>query len=157
MKLSEFKEALTRVEELKFTLPNGSRVPAHFHITEVGRINKFFIDCGGTIRNEDVVNFQLWVAEDIDHRLAANKLLDIIKMSEEKLSIADAEIEVEHQADTIGKYNIEFSNGVFHLQNKFTDCLAKDKCGVEEQPKKKVRLSELQNEQSCCSPNSGCC
>ncbi len=156
MKLSEFKEALSRVEELRFTLPNGSNVPAHFHITEVGRINKFFIDCGGTIRNEYVVNFQLWVAEDIGHRLAPKKLLDIIIMSEEKLSIADAEIEVEHQGETIGKYSIEFSNGVFHLQNKFTDCLAKDKCGVEEQPKKKVKLADLQA-QSCCTPNSGCC
>ncbi|MEI7863404.1 MAG: DUF6428 family protein, partial [Planctomycetota bacterium] len=32
-------------------LPDKSFVPAHFHITEVGRVQKDFIDCGGTVRS----------------------------------------------------------------------------------------------------------
>ena len=36
---------------IQLMLPNGSLVPAHFHITEVGRVHKDFIDCGGTIRS----------------------------------------------------------------------------------------------------------
>ncbi|MCB0401429.1 MAG: hypothetical protein KDD41_05055 [Flavobacteriales bacterium] len=156
MKLSEFKTALNQVSELVFLLPEGMQVPAHFHVTEIGKVNKHFIDCGGTIRDEAVVNFQLWVAEDIEHRLAPGKLLDIIRLSEEQLGINDAEIEVEHQGATIGKYDLSFDRGVFRLQNKFTDCLAKDKCGVD-QPKKHVRLSDLNKTTSCCSPESNCC
>ena len=156
MRLSEFKNALNEVNELTFVLPEGNNVPAHFHVTEIGKINKHFIDCGGTIRNEEVVNFQLWVADDTDHRFAPEKLKNVIQLSEEKLGIKDAEIEVEYQSNTIGKYNITFNNGIFKLENKFTDCLAKDNCGVE-QPKKKLSLSELQSQNSCCAPDSGCC
>jgi hypothetical protein len=28
-----------------------------------------FIDCGGKVRNETVINFQLWDANDFEHRL----------------------------------------------------------------------------------------
>ena len=64
MKLSEFKRILSQLEQIQFQLPNGELVPAHFHVTEVGSISKHFIDCGGTIRQERVVNFQLWEAND---------------------------------------------------------------------------------------------
>jgi hypothetical protein len=76
-------------------LENGTFVTEHFHVTEVGIVTKQFIDCGGTIRNEKTVNFQLWNANDFDHRLKPAKLLSIIELSEKKLSIEDAEIEVE--------------------------------------------------------------
>ncbi|MGA8855051.1 MAG: DUF6428 family protein, partial [Christiangramia sp.] len=48
MKLSEFKNQLSRLKEIAFQLPNGQLVPEHFHVTEVGKITKHFIDCGGT-------------------------------------------------------------------------------------------------------------
>jgi hypothetical protein len=60
MKLSKIKEILPTLEHVEFQLENGTFVPEHFHVTEVGQINKIFIDCGGVIRNEKVVNFQLW-------------------------------------------------------------------------------------------------
>src|SRR4051812_20779768 len=49
---------------LTFVLPDGDRIPAHAHITEVGRIDKRFIDCGGTIRSLANCTLQAWVAED---------------------------------------------------------------------------------------------
>lgn len=155
MKLSEFKNALTQVNELTFVQPNGMLVPVHFHVTEIGKINKHFIDCGGVMRDESVVNFQLWVADDVDHRFAPEKLLKVIAMSQEKLEITDAEIEVEYQTETVSKYDLVFEDGFFKLQNKFTDCLAKDNCGIPE-AKPKVKLADLQN-QNCCTPDSGCC
>ena len=155
MKLSEFKNALNQVSQITFVQPDGMLVPVHFHVTEIGKINRHFIDCGGTMRDENVVNFQLWVADDVDHRFAPEKLLKVIAMSEEKLGITDAPIEVEYQMETIGKYNLVFEDGLFKLQNKFTDCLAKDNCGVPEQ-KQKVKLADIQN-QGCCTPESGCC
>ena len=47
MKLSEVKSALTKLDTIAFQLPNGELVPTHFHVTEVGKISKHFIDCGG--------------------------------------------------------------------------------------------------------------
>jgi len=157
MKLSKIKEILPTLENVEFQLENGTFVPEHFHITEVGMITKNFIDCGGVIRTEKVVNFQLWNANDLEHRLKPTKLLNIIKLSEEKLGIENAEIEVEYQSETIGKYDLDFNGNHFVLKNKQTACLAEDKCGIP-QTKQKINLSELQKVQSSsCTPNSGCC
>lgn len=156
MKLSEVKEALLTVETVSFILPNGNKVPAHFHVTEVGVITKNFIDCGGVVRNEKIVNFQLWEANDFDHRLAPQKLLNIIHLSEKVLGIEDHEIEVEYQTETIGKFDLNFNGKDFVLANKQTDCLAKDNCGIPTE-KLKVKLMELVPEQNCCTPGGGCC
>ena len=64
MKLSEFKNTISKISKISFQLENGDLIPPHFHITEIGFINKRFIDWGGTIRNEKLINFQLWHAED---------------------------------------------------------------------------------------------
>ncbi|MDB4752477.1 DUF6428 family protein [Winogradskyella sp.] len=159
MTLLEIKQKLRFLETIGFELPNGELVPKHFHVTEVGKINKLFIDCGGTIRNEEVINFQLWDANDYDHRLHPEKLLNIIELSESKLNLnEDLPVEVEYQGDTIGKYNLDFDGKHFLLSSKRTDCLAKDNCGIPEKAlKPRVKLSELQNTTACCSPDSGCC
>ncbi|MCU7618723.1 DUF6428 family protein [Chryseobacterium sp. PBS4-4] len=155
MKLSDIKQILPTLENVEFQLENGTLVPEHFHVMEVGMITKNFIDCGGKIRKENVVNFQLWNANDFEHRLKPGKLLNIIKLSEEKLGIEDFEIEVEYQSSTIGKYDLDFNGTYFVLKNKNTACLASDSCGVP-QEKQKVNLSEI-NKEVNCTPNSGCC
>src|SRR5690554_474891 len=126
MKLSEVKTALTNLDTIAFQLPNGELVPNHFHVTEVGKITKNFIDCGGTVRNEEVINFQLWNANDYDHRLHPEKLLSIIELSEKVLELKDQEIEVEYQGQTIEKFALEFDGKNFLLATKQTDCLAPD-------------------------------
>lgn len=157
MKLSEIKAIIPTLDNVAFQTPTGSFVPEHFHVTEVGNIQKHFIDCGGTIRKETVVNFQLWSANDTDHRLKPAKLLNIIKLSEEKLGIEDNEIEVEYQDATIGKYNLEFNGKNFVLVPKTTACLASDACGIP-QEKQKIKLVELGGANgNSCSPESGCC
>lgn len=156
MKLSEIKKQLNTVETVTFVLPNGTYVPEHFHITEVGLITKNFIDCGGTVRKETVVNFQLWNANDFNHRLKPQKLLDIISLSEKILGIEDYEIEVEYQAETIGKYDIGFNGKEFTLLNKQTACLAEDQCGIPAE-KQKIKLSEIQSQSNCCTPGGSCC
>lgn len=158
MKLTEVKNALTTLNDVIFQMPNGSYVPLHFHITEVGMITKNFIDCGGTVREEKVVNFQLWEAADYDHRLAPDKLLKIIDLSERTLNIdPELQIEVEYQGNTIGKYGLEFNGICFQLTNKATACLAEDACGIPEE-KRKVKLSDLSgSKSSCCAPGGSCC
>lgn len=160
MKLSEVKTALQGLSEVVFKLPNGTLVPTHFHVTEVGLVTKQFIDCGGTVRNDQVVSFQLWEANDFDHRLAPQKLLNIIDLSERVLRLPDAEVEVEYQAETIGKYGLYFNSVInqFELTTKNTNCLASDKCGIPSE-KLKVNLSSLTPSESsaCCTPGGGCC
>ena len=158
MKLSDVKKALELTETLSFQLPDESFVPQNFHITEVGGITKNFIDCGGTIRTENKINFQLWKDDnDVDHRLKSAKLLDIIQLSERVLELKDAEVEVEYQEYTIGKYGLEFDGQKFILTNTLTDCLAKDKCGIPTE-KPKVALPEIGVEKvNACVPGGGCC
>ena len=157
MKLSEIKAILAAAEVVNFKLPTGEFVPEHFHVTEIGLVTKHFIDCGGVERFEKVINFQLWNANDTEHRLKPEKLLNIISLSEKKLGITDLEIEVEYQAETIGKYDLDFNGKDFVLVPKQTACLATDACGIPP-AKQKVHLVELQTTpQSCCTPGGGCC
>lgn len=149
MKLSEIKKHLSTAETVSFELPNGTMVPEYFHVTEIGVVTKHFIDCGGTIRNEKVANFQLWEATDFDHRLKPQKLLNIIALSEKVLEIEDLEIEVEYQTNTIGKYNLGFDGQNFILQSKQTACLASDSCGTTH-TKLKQPLATLKTETACC-------
>src|SRR5690554_8109446 len=157
MKLSQVKALLPILKKVILKLVNVSFVPEHFHFTEVVMITKNFIYCDGVIRTEKTVNFQLWNADDSEHRLKPAKLLNIIKLSEEKLGIEDAEIEVEYQSDTIGKYALAFDGTNFILQNKTTACLAQDACGIPSEKVKK-NLSELSvNQNASCTPGGGCC
>lgn len=157
MTLKQIKQILPTLYNVEFELENGQFVPEHFHVTEIGMVTKNFIDCGGIIRKEERVNFQLWNADDFEHRLKPNKLLHIIHLSEEKLGIGDFEIEVEYQDTTIGKYDLDFNGKHFMLKNKLTACLAQDACGIPSQ-KQKINLRDLSgDEESCCAPNSGCC
>jgi hypothetical protein len=154
MKLLELKNILKTLSEISFQFENGLHIPQHFHITEVGLITKDFIDCGGVIRNEKLISFQLWHANDFNHRLKAKNILEIISMAENSIIFEDPEIEVEYQNSTIGKYGLSFNGENFILKSKTTNCLAEDNCGIPNS-KPKVSLSKLQDEN--CSPGSGCC
>jgi hypothetical protein len=154
MKLSDFKIHISKVDKVNFQLENGTFLPSHFHITEIGLSNKKFIDCGGVIRNENLISFQLWHANDFNHRLKPKNVLEIISIAENAIISEDLEIEVEYQDSTIGKYNVSFDGKNFILLNKNTNCLAEDQCGIEIK-KPKISLSQLQT--SNCSPDSDCC
>lgn len=153
MKLSEFKATLDQHPQSNLTilLPDGSDIPAHFHITEVGRTEKKFIDCGGKKRAAALASLQVWVADDIAHRLPAGKLGTIIEKAAGILGNDDLDVQIECQQGTIGLFSIdgsrvEHSNLVFILANKQTACLALEACG----------LGELKDEPGCgCGPS--CC
>ena len=158
MRLSEFKRALLETQELQFQVENGDRVPAHFHVTEVGKIDKKFMDCGGVLREETTISFQLWTSIDLHHRLKSSKLIQIIELSEEKLDLADSQIEVEYQAETIGKFGLEFTDGIFMLTGKKTDCLAKENCGIPGIELIQVVSDKVKSTAGeCCTPGGGCC
>lgn len=158
MKLSALKKLLSEERTLSLSLPNGTKVPAHFHITEAGLVTKHFIDCGGTIRIEKTINLQVWVANDVDHRLHSTKLKRILELAEPLFGNEDLEIEVEYQTETVGKYGLEFADHEFLLTPKFTNCLAQEKCGVVDNGLTSS-ISELQSNMNVksCKPGGGCC
>jgi hypothetical protein len=161
MQLRTFKNILSTVESLSIQLPNGSMIPAHFHITELGLITRHFIDCGGTVRLQKAANFQIWVAHDTEHRLTPLKLLGIIRKAEKTLALPDdIELEVEYQQGTIGKYHLNFADGRFQLVQTQTACLAEDACGIPETQRSGFMSLESFTRQAteiCCSPETGCC
>jgi len=135
MKLRELKTALTQNSSarVRFQLPDGKFVPAHAHVTEVARIDKRFIDCGGTLRTEALCRLQTWFTNDIEHRLTADKLLKILAKAESVLLTDDLEVDVEHEVGFITQFPLDAvaavdGEFVFHLTERHAACLAMDKC-----------------------------
>ena len=156
MKLSEFKSILLELGNISFKLPDGELIPSHFHVTEIGLLSKTYIDCGGKLREDKSINIQLWYSTDLDHRLKANKLLNIIEQSERLIDLDDHEIEVEYQQETIAKFGLIFNENQFELTTKQTACLAEDQCGIPIS-KPKMNIKELSTGSSCCPPGGNCC
>lgn len=122
---------------LRIKLPGGEHIPEHFHVTEVGQVTKRFIDCGGMSRSSGTAVLQVWVAKDYDHRLVSTKLAKILTLAEWNLKIDNnLPVEIEYEGSTISQYplvgvELTVEGLVFITETKHTDCLAKDKCGVE--------------------------
>lgn len=154
MNISEFKALLEKhpEHELRFVLPDADVIAAHAHITEAGRIDKTFIDCGGTHRKLSLCSLQAWVADDVDHRLKPGKLAKVMDMAATIFSGDDLPVEIEYEDCSISQFPVLEANeadGVlsFQLGSKHTDCLAKESC----------MPSAGASTGSCCTPGSGCC
>lgn len=153
MKISEFNRHLETASnhEMRFVLPDGDVIPLHAHVTEIGRVDKNFIDCGGTGRSSSVCSLQVWVADnDEDHRFAPGKLLKVMGMAAPLFRGDDLEVEVEYEdCGGISQYPLleaEADGGslTFRLGSKHTDCLAKEACGL---------TPDSQNGGGCCGGN----
>lgn len=137
MTITEFKQTLVAHPNLplRFVLPDGQLVPAHAHVTEVARVDKHFVDCGGTRRTESFCRLQVWVAEDTEHRLVAGKLHRILGLASPLLPQESLPLDVEYEAGYIAQFPLESIapvDGELHLRLgvRHTACLAQDKCGV---------------------------
>ena len=139
MKLNEMIDTLSKnpEEQICIVLSDETEVPANFHITEVGRVNKKFIDCGGTIRESNTCLLQIWVACDFDHRLTTTKLAKILNMSLPLFEGEDLPVEFEYDNGTTSQWTLnniiqtKQDKLLFILHDKHTACLAPDKCGVK--------------------------
>ena len=151
MKLHEFKALLEANREKQFLLqlPNDKTVPQSFHITEVGLVSKTFIDCGGKVHTVQTCQLQAWIGPDVDHRIEAGKMADILKISAAIVPNDALDLEVEYEDDIISQYPVAGAivtddAVTLQLTTKHTDCLAKELCLVP-------------SAESCgCGP-SGCC
>lgn len=137
---------------LRIFLPDGGRVPDHFHVTEVGLVRKDFIDCGGTRRSTAACTLQVWIADDTGHRLLAGKLAAILRLGFPLLGADALPVEIEYEDGLISQFPvaaIEETEGELRifLTTKHTDCLAREKCGLPgEDPAS-----------GACRAGSGCC
>lgn len=156
MTLEEFLPILSANPgvNLQFLLPDRTAVPAHFHVTEVGRMQKDFIDCGGTTRRSESCVLQVWVAHDIEHRLETTKLARIIYKGLDLFETTAIPLEVEYDNGVISQYpvqdvEVQPSGIILRLGTKHTACLAPDRCGID------LTAMEQNPTSSCCAP--GCC
>lgn len=166
MNIHEFLDQLRKHPSAPLSVrrPDGSPIPAHFHITEVGHVTKRFIDCGGTRRLQETCLLQTWVHDDTEHRLEAGKLAAIFEKAGDILPTQNLPVEIEHEDAVVAQFpvgGIEFKDGVLvvHLETKHTDCLARgiclpNTCTPEPAPKLKITVK---SPTSCCTPSSGCC
>jgi hypothetical protein len=162
MKLTELKSRLRTWPALNvaIALPDGGRVPAHYHVTEVGHLAKKFIDCGGTVRTSEACVLQTYFGspKDDGHRLTAGKLATILDLAKTILPSDELPVEVEYEDDVISQFPlmdsvVEGTSLVLQLGEKHTDCLAKDKCGMADD-------GTAGEESPCCSGASSsgrCC
>lgn len=157
MKTRQFLELLRSHPDhlITFATPDGGRVPAHFHITEVGHLAKSFIDCGGTRHTTSSCLLQVWVADDTDHRLKTSKLLAIFGRADGLLPSMDLPVEIEFEAPVLTQLPLTHCEVLedallFHTELKHTDCLAKDTCLPD------FSLPAIPG-QNTCRPGSGCC
>ena len=139
MDILAFKSALAAHpgKLVRFVFDDGDVIPAHFHVTEVGHVKKDFIDCGGTLRSVSSCLLQTWTHDDDrDHRLEAGKLLSILELAEKHLPLAGLDVEVEYENCVVSQFAVTETEAdadavVFHLADKHTDCLAREKCGID--------------------------
>src|SRR5262245_20532648 len=147
MNITEFRRHLQAAptHELCFVLPDGGRIPVHAHITEVGRTDRRFLDCGGTLRQTSNCTLQAWVADDTDHRLTPESLASIISKAAAILETDALDVEIEYEDGLISQFPVIVAETagrrlIFHLGAKHTDCLAKDVC----------LPANASSESSCC-------
>ncbi len=161
MNLSELKSLLAEHSgrHFRIALPNGSAVPLSFHITEVGRVQKTFLDCGGKLRESIACQLQVWVGQDYDHRIETGKMAAILDKAKAYLPDEGVPVEVEYEDRVISQYTIEGHElseeaVILRLEHKHTECLAPELCGLPPLPESgKPRLV---SSTPCCGPK-GCC
>ena len=156
MTLSALRAHLARAPRLRLLLPDGTAVPAHAHLTEVGESTRRFVDCGGTARHQRSITLQFWVASDVDHRLTPARAAEILEQAEADLGLADLPVEIEYQGPhTIQRYGLAADGADLRLTGLQTACLAPERCGLRASPSDAAPSPTL--ELAACTPGGGCC
>ncbi|MFU8894118.1 MAG: DUF6428 family protein [Luteolibacter sp.] len=139
----------------RIQLPDGDAVPVSFHVTEIGRVCKTFLDCGGTLRESTTCQLQIWVGEDADHRIETTKLAGILEKGKSLLPDESAPVEIEYEDRVISQYTIRDhevrdNSVILKLAHKHTECLAPELCGLPD-----FRIPAIGGSKTCCGPG-GC-
>jgi hypothetical protein len=157
MNLDDFATALRNNPDklISLVMPNGAAIPSHFHITEIGKVVKDFVDCGGTRRSSVSCMLQTLVANDTDHRISTSKLAAIVDKASVLGLTGDLPVEAEVQIETVGVYSVDSvtvsdDKLAFALSAKQTACLAPDACRLDVLP-------VVGQDGGCCGGETDCC
>lgn len=153
--LQQLVEALNKADGriVRFKLPTTTLLSPHVHVTEVARIDKKFVDCGGTLRTDSSCRLQIYQADDTEHRITSAKFAQILAKGAGVLGSATLPIEVEVEAPYLSVFpvvasRLEENQIVLSFGMRHTACLAEDVCFP----------SSLQATSGpTCAPGSGCC
>jgi len=137
----------------RIALPGGTAVPRSFHVTEVGRIDKTFFDCGGKLRQATTCQLQIWVGADYAHRIETGKMAAILDKSASILPDDSVAVEMEYEDRVISQYTIAShqvseDEVMLELAHKHTECLAPELCGLPDI----ARLPAISEKSTCCPP-----
>jgi hypothetical protein len=159
MQLKELKSLLAGNADRHFRirLPDGDAIPLSFHVTEVGHVRKTFLDCGGTRRETETCQLQVWVGEDYDHRIETGKMAGILEKGKAVIPDDSVPVEIEYEDRVISQYTItghEITSDavILALAHKHAECLAPELCGLPSFN----RLPALGGKSSCCAPGQTC-
>lgn len=160
MKLHELKSLLAEHSSrfFRIQLPDGAAIPLSFHVTEVGRVHKTFLDCGGKLRELTTCQLQIWVGADYDHRIETGKMAAILEKAKAYLPDEEIPVEVEYEDQVISQYTIEEHElteeaVILKLAHKHTECLAPELCGLPALN----RLPAIGGSKvPCCGPGGRC-
>ena len=133
----------------RFVLPDGSYIPAHAHVTEVGHVVRNFIDCGGLTGKDEKVVLQTHVGNDAGHRLRSDRFARILRFGTRVVPSADLDVDVEYDCCVVAQYPIakatpdgELLNLI--LQRGRTQCRARER-------------REGETATGCCVTSGACC
>ena len=162
MKTQEFLDLLkdNQGKSLLFEYAPNTFVGANYHITEVKNISIESVDCGAGQESWDETIIQLWESPTevgkTDY-MSAYKALSILKKVDRiKSMVKDAEVKFEYGNGVfhttqlyVNQFQIHNQNLIIHLAVNATDCKAKEACGLPD--------FNIESQESCCSPSTGCC
>jgi hypothetical protein len=151
MKLRELLMALQEAPTTspRFVLPDGSYIPAHAHVTEVGHVVRTFIDCGGVTGEEEKVLLQTHVGADKEHRLRASRFLKIMELGMRVLPSSDLEVDVEYDCCVVAQYPIsEVRRNGEHLDL----ILQRGRTQCRERERRQAKTKD-----TCCATEEICC
>lgn len=149
-------------KSLLFEYAPNQLVAANYHITEVKHLAIDSVDCGAQTDAWKETIIQLWESPKelgkIEFMSVAKALEILKKVGEMKPYTLNAETKFEYSNATfhtaqlfVDGFEIKENNLIIKLAVEKTDCKAKDACAP---PSKKEMIS---SEESCCTPESGCC
>jgi hypothetical protein len=151
MKLSQLNQVLENHPKTfpRFVLPDGSQIPLHMHVTEVGHVVRNFVDCGGLIGKEENIVLQTHVGSDVEHRLGSHGLARILRLGTRVLLANDLDVSVEYDCCVVSQYpisdvKIEGDNLHLILSTNRTQCRERER-------------REMQEVNSCCGASASCC
>jgi hypothetical protein len=151
MKLSQLNQILENYPKTfpRFILPDGSQIPPHMHVTEVGHVVRKFIDCGGVIGKEENIVLQTRAGSDVEHRLGSDGLAKILRLGRRVLPATDLDVSVEYDCCVVSQYpisDVKTDGADLHL------ILSANRTQCRERERREMREAN-----SCCGASANCC